>query len=241
MTQKVEDSDFAISNRKEIIFILEDLAKHRPALSLDARNGTTLLTAVLGVDADDDCVYLDVSGDNRVNEKVVDSNNLIFSTQTGVRVRWNVDSIELVALTDGEAFSIEIPSVLERIQRREYFRLSTPQGSRALICKVKLNEDEIIELPVTDMSVGGIGLSIKGALPPEFSQGAILQGCSIEFPVIGVVPLNLKICAIFGSNKTKSGEEVRHIGIEFDSLSRGAGNVVQRFMIQLESERISLS
>jgi len=241
MTQKVEDSDFAINNRKEIIFILEDLAKHRPALSLDARNGASLLTAVLGVDTDDDCVYLDVSGDKRTNQKVVDSNNLLFSTQTGVRVRWNVDSIELVALTDGEAFSIEIPSVIERIQRREYFRLSTPQGSRALICKIPLDENETIELLVTDMSVGGVGLSLKGTVPPELSQGAVFSGCSIEFPVVGVVPLNLKICAIFASRVTKSGEEIRHIGVEFDNLSRGAGNVVQRFMIQLESERISLS
>jgi c-di-GMP-binding flagellar brake protein YcgR len=241
MTQRVEDSDFAIHNRKEIIFILEDLAKHRPALNLDAHNGSSLLTAVLKVDAEDGVVYLDVSGDNRINEKVVTSDHVTFSTQTGVRVRWHADDIELVKLPDGDAFSISLPDAIERIQRREYFRLNTPQGAKALICKIPVSETETLSVPVVDMSVGGIGLSLRGAVPPNFSQGAILEGCSIEFPVVGPVPLNLKVCGVFGSNKTRSGDELHHIGLEFMNLSRGAGNVVQRYMIQLESERISLS
>lgn len=236
-----EKSDFAIYNRKEIIFILEDLAKHRPALNLDAHNGANLLTAVLKVNAADETVYLDVSGDDRINRKVVESENLTFSTQTGVRVRWKSEYIELVSLPDGAAFSIELPQSIERIQRREYFRLNTPQGSKALICKIPLGEEEFIEIPVADMSVGGIGLTLKGAVPPNFSQGAIMQGCSIEFPVVGPVPLNLKVCNVFVTNKTRAGEEIHHVGMEFVNLSRGAGNVVQRYMIQLESERISLS
>jgi c-di-GMP-binding flagellar brake protein YcgR len=236
-----EKSDFAIYNRKEIIFILEDLAKHRPALNLDAHNGANLLTAVLKVNAADETVYLDVSGDDRINRKVVESEHLTFSTQTGVRVRWKSEYIELVSLPDGAAFSIELPNMVERIQRREYFRLNTPQGSKALICKIPLGEEEFIEIPVSDMSVGGIGLTLKGAVPPNFSQGAIMQGCSIEFPVVGPVPLNLKVCNVFVTNKTRAGEEIHHIGMEFMNLSRGAGNVVQRYMIQLESERISLS
>jgi c-di-GMP-binding flagellar brake protein YcgR len=241
MTHRVEDSDFAIHNRKEIIFILEDLAKHRPALNLDAHNGTSLLTAVLQVNSEKSCVYLDVSGDNRINAKVIESDLITFSTQTGVRVRWHAEGIELVTLSDGDAFKIELPEVIERIQRREYFRLNTPQGSKALICKIPLSETETISVTIVDMSVGGIGLSLRGKVPESFSQGAILQGCSIEFPVVGVVPLNLKVCGVFGSNKTRSGEEIHHVGMEFVNLSRGAGNVVQRYMIQLESERISLS
>lgn len=241
MTHHVEDSDFAIHNRKEIVFILEDMVKHRPALNLDAQNGVSMLTAVLKVSAEDNYVYLDVSPDNRINEKVISSEEVTFSTQTGVRVRWHATDMELVTLPDGEAFAIELPVVIERIQRREYFRLNTPQGSKALICKIPLNETDTISVPVVDMSVGGIGLSLRGKVPEEISQGAVLAGCSIEFPVVGVVPLSLKVCGVFASNKTKSGEEIHHLGMEFANLSRGASNVVQRYMIQLESERISLA
>lgn len=241
MTHRIEDSDYAIHNPKEIVFILEDLAKNRPALSLNAHNGDSMLTAVLEVSLEGNYVYLDVSGDNRINEKVLQSEHVTFSTQTGVRVRWHAEGIERVTLPDGAAFAIEFPSVIERIQRREYFRLNTPQGAKGLVCKVPLSETEVIGIPVVDMSVGGVGLSLRGAIPPNFSQGAILSGCSIEFPVIGVVPVNLKVCGVFRSNKTKSGEEIHHLGMEFVNLSRGASNVVQRYMIQLESERISLA
>lgn len=237
----IEDSDFAIHNRKEIAFILEDLAKTRPALSMDAHNGASLLTAVLEVNPEENYVFLDVSGDSRINERVLESENITFSTQTGVRVRWRADGIDIMKLADGDAFIIEFPTVIERIQRREYFRLNTPQGSKALICKIPLGEEEFAEVTVVDMSVGGIGLSYRGKVPQQFSQGAILEGCSIDFPGVGPVPMNLKVCGVFSSSKTRSGEELHHIGMQFMNLSRGAGNVVQRYMIQLESERISMS
>lgn len=91
------------------------------------------------------------------------------------------------------------------------------------------------------MSVGGIGLSIRGDLPEMFSQGAILQGRSVEFPVVGVITLTLKVRGVWASSTTRSGEPMYHIGTEFMNLSRGVGNVVQRHMIHLESERLSLS
>jgi len=246
MTHSIEDSPFALHNHKEIVFILEDMAKHRTAINLDTREGVTLVTAVLEVRSDGGYVYMDVSADERINDKITDSQHVSFSTQTGVKVRWYSTHLRLVELPDGNAFEMHTPSVIERIQRREYFRLSTPQGSKALVCKIPVfdedgEEVEVIEANVVDMSVGGIGLSIRGAMHPKFSQGALLERCSVMFPVIGLVPLNLRVCGIWSSVKTKSGDQVHHIGLEFVNLSRGASNVVQRYMIQLESERISLS
>lgn len=235
------ESDFDIDNRREIVFVLEDLAKHKAAINLYAGEGVTLLTSVLEVSSEGDYVYLDISQDAVLNEKVVKSKRITFSLQVGVRVRWHSSDVSLVSLPDGEAFCIEIPEVIERIQRREYFRLSVPQGSKGLICKIPLGETKIIAAPVVDMSVGGIGLSIRGELPEMFSQGAILQGCSVEFPAVGVVPLSLKVRGVWASSTTRSGEQMYHIGTEFVNLSRGASNVVQRHMIHLESERLSLS
>lgn len=235
----IEDSKYAVHNRKEIAFILEDMVKHRTSINLVTSGGTGLVTSVLQLSAEDDYVCLDLSGDDRVNEKVTQSKHVSFTTQTGVKVRWDTTKVEIVELEDGNAFCIDFPTVIERIQRREYFRLSTPQGSKAMICKIP-DGAGYINATIVDMSVGGMGISIKGTPPETFSQGAILEGCSVEFPAVGVVPLTLKICGIWTSIKTKSGEQMHHIGLEFVSLSRGAGNVIQRYMIQLESERISL-
>lgn len=240
MTHSVDDSDFAIHNHKEIVFILDDLVKQRAGINLHTADGLNVLTTVLEVNAEEDYVLLDISQDAAVNKQVVNSKNLTFSTQSGVRVRWRSTQVQLVSLPDGDAFSIDIPETIERIQRREYFRLSVPQGSRGLICKFPDGE-AVYEVSIVDMSVGGIGVSIKGTPHAMFSQGALLEGCSIEFPVVGSVPINLKVCGIRSTGTTRSGEQMYHVGMEFVKLSRGAGNVVQRYMIQLEGERLSVS
>jgi c-di-GMP-binding flagellar brake protein YcgR len=238
MTHPVDNSDFAIHNRKEIVFILDDLVKNRTAINIETSDGVRLLTTVLKVSAEGNYVYLDVGPDNRINDQIIHNKKVNFSTQTGVEVRWHSTHLHRVSLPDGDAFSMTLPAVIERIQRREYFRLRTPQGSNAMICKIPI-ETGIIEATIVDMSAEGIGVSIKGALPESFSQGAQLQGCSIEFPVIGVVSVNVKLCGIWSSIKTKSGEEAHRIGMAFVNLSRGASNVVQRHMIELEKEQLN--
>ncbi len=239
MTHSVEDSEYAIRNRREIVFVLEDLVKHRTNLNLHTSNGLNVLSSILLVDAESGYLYMDVSQDKAINEQVVSGGRVTFATQLGVRVRWQSEGIELVELEDGIAFALEIPEVIERIQRREYFRLRVSQ-SHGLICKMP-EGDGIYPATVADMSVGGVGISVRGAVPAILSQGAVLEGCSIEFPSVGVVPLNLRVCGIWVSSTTRSGEHMYHVGMEFVNLSRGASNVVQRYMIQLESERLSLS
>lgn len=240
MTHNVEDSKFALHNRKEIVFILEEIAKHRTAINLETREGAMLVTAVLGVSAEGNHVYMDVSSDPVINEKIVASKHVSFSTQTGVKVRWHASHLHLVELTDGgDAFSMLVPAVVERIQRREFFRLNTPQGSNALICKIPA-ADEIVSVVIVDMSVGGIGCSLKGTPPEEFSPGALLEGCSIELPEVGRIPMNLRVRGIWKTIKTKSGEQMHHIGLQFEDLSRGAANVIQRYLIHLEAEQRKL-
>ncbi|MFH0934007.1 MAG: flagellar regulator YcgR PilZN domain-containing protein [Pseudomonadota bacterium] len=237
----IDDSEFAVHNRKEIIFILEDLARYGVMVNLAAHDDAHLVTTVLGVNPEANQVYIDVCGDDRLTQKIVDSDYISFVTQTGVKVRWHSTHLRLIPMMDGgDAFVMLIPSVIERVQRRQYFRLATPQGSKALVCKIPAGE-EVIEANIHDMSVGGIGVSIRGVPHEIFSQGAILEGCSIEFPQVGVVPMSLRVCGMWASTTTRSGEQVHRIGLEFVDLSRGAGNVMQRYMIQLEAEKISLA
>lgn len=237
MTQRIENPDFAKHNRKEIVFILEDMAKNHIALTIDTQDGVSLLSSVLEVDIEDDVVYLDISPDERINHRVVASPQVTLYTQGGVTIRWHASDLQLVTLTDGDAFFMTIPKAIERIQRREYFRLNTPQGSRALICNIPL-EKETLNVPLADMSVGGIGLALKGAPPAALSHGAVLKKCSVDFPGYGPIEFNLKVFGLWPTSKTKSGEQLYHVGLAFENLSGRASNVVQRYMVQLELERI---
>lgn len=237
MTQRIEKSEFAKHNRKEIVAILEDMVRHHMALNIATHDGVNLLSSVLEVDSEDDLIYLDISPDERINEKITASKQVTLYTNGGVEIRWYGSNLELVSLTDGDAFFMPIPKVIERIQRREYFRLNTPQGSKALFCKIPLGQDIFIT-PVTDMSVGGLGLTVKGEPPAAISQGAVFEKCSVDFPEIGPVPLTLKVFGLWPTSKTKSGEQLYHVGLAFVNLTGRSSNVVQRYMVQLELERI---
>jgi len=237
-TETKENPEFAIHNHKEIAAILGELVKSRTAINLDTHDeGVSLVTSVLKVSKESNYVYLDISPDNRINDRIIQSNLVNFSTQTGIKVRWHSTHLHRVVLPDGAALSMTFPAVIERIQRREFFRLNTPQGRDALICKIPVDET-IIEAILFDMSAGGIGVSIKGALPDDFSQGGQFTGCSIEFPEIGNVPVSVRICRVWETSKTKSGEQMTRFGMEFVNLSRGAENVIQRHMNKLQAENL---
>lgn len=249
MTDPIEKSEFAIHNRMEIVFTLNDLAKGRTAINLSTADGVNLLTTILKVSSENNHVLVDPSRDERINEKIANSKRVTFQTNTGVKVRWQASGMNLIALRDGDAFSFPVPSVIERVQRRQHFRLNTPQGSHALVCRIPLLTDEedddeedpeVLEANILDMSAGGICISVKGDLPPHFSQGLELSGCSFELPDIGRIPIGLRICRAWHV-KTHSGEEIHKIGMEFINLSRGASNVIQRYMVELEKNQLAVS
>jgi len=241
MTHHINDSPFAIHSHKEIVFILEGLAKQKVPVTLDTHEGVVLVTLVLYVSGDEKYVCIDAGSDDSVNDRIVHSQHVYFVTQSDIKVRWYSTHLQLVTLPDGKyAFSMHVPSVIERIQRREYFRLHTPQGKHALICKIP-TEDEIVEVLLFDMSVGGIGVTVKGDLPAVLAQGEVLEGCSIDFPEIGRVPINLHVRGEWSCTKTLSGEYLHRVGLQFVDLSRGTSNVIQRYMAQLEAEKISLT
>jgi c-di-GMP-binding flagellar brake protein YcgR len=239
MTHHEINQQFAIHNHVEIVHVLNELAKHRVLINLETHEGDALVTTVLYVSGDRKFVCIDVSSDDEINKKIADSKLVSFETQSEIKVRWHSTHLQLVTAKDGLAFSLHVPSVIERIQRREYFRLYTPQGSNALLCKIPLDEEKYFEVALVDMSAGGIGVTYRGASNDVFVQGAILEGCSIDFPEIGRVPMNLRVCGIWKSTSTKSGEQIHRIGMEFSGLSRGVTNVIQRYMIQLEAEKIT--
>jgi len=238
MTYRQENSPFALHNRKEIVFILDDLAKHHTSLNLDTKEGVGLVTSILEVNSERDYVYMDISLDEKINEQIKNSRQITFTTQTGIKVRWHATELKTVTLRDGEAFSMAVPSSIERIQRREYFRIETHLGGKSIFCKIPVDAG-FIEAAIVDMSVGGLGIKIKGKLHDIFAQGEILEGCTVDFPGVGVVPFRLKICGIWATSQTRNGEPIHHIGFEFVNLGRAAESIVQRHMIQLERERIS--
>ena len=230
MSHHADDSKYSIHHRKEIISILESLRKERATIQLATSNAGEITTSIIETSDQGNYVYLDVTADERLNSRIADSKHTTFTTKSGVKVKWHSTHIRLVRLPDGAAFSILVPALVERVQRRESFRVPIPQGKNGLSCRIFLLE-KMLEAPIRDISATGICFAVKKPLPSIFSEGATLGRCQIEFPVVGAIQFKLGIREIRLSN-----DNLCYISAEFMDLSRSANNVMQRCLLQLEVE-----
>jgi c-di-GMP-binding flagellar brake protein YcgR len=232
MSNHIDDSKYSVRNRNEVIAILECLKKERVAIKLSTSHGEECNTYVLSVSAKQNLVFMDISCDEKINTKVANRNHVTFSTKTGIQVRWHSKNVSLVNLPDGIAFSIRIPEVLQRIQRREHFRFPI---HKKLVCR-KLLPTVKIEAQVKNISAGGVGVVLDKPLNPVCSQGSLLDYCDIDLSAIGVVHFKLKICHAWAITNTRSGYNMC-LGMEFVDMNRGTNIAMQRYLMQIGSKK----
>lgn len=242
-----DEQRYHVHNKKEILHILNDLAKRKTTLSVSFNNGSEgFLTTVVAVDGERHLAYFDIGQDEAFNARLAGSHDVMFSINDGIRIRWTSSSLRIATLEDGKAICIPLPHDLIRIQRREYHRLATPTRD-PVICRIPVDkpdttseEDEFLELPLVDLSVGGIGTIVPDPLDDRLSVGAEFNNCKIDFPNVGTTNLTLQVKWI--KAMSMKDESIKHrIGFEFINPSRGNQALIQRYTFILETESIALA
>lgn len=234
-----DDEQFMVYNRREVASILRDLAKQRDMLSAVFHHGQGMvLTSVVEVDYDGDAVYLDFGPDEDANKHLLSSERTIFVTVAGgVKVQWTSSRVSSVKLKSGPAFKISIPEKLQRVQRRECYRLATPIAN-PLVCKIPVREAQELELALVDISVGGIGVILPEPCDPAIVKGAEFQRCTMDIPGIGKAEVALRVHGIW-TVTLKNDSKSQRAGFAFIDPSPGTQSLIQRYMIKLERERIA--
>jgi c-di-GMP-binding flagellar brake protein YcgR len=234
-----DDEQFMVYNRREVAGILRDLAKQRDMLSAVFHHGKDMvLTAVVDIDFDSDAVYLDYGPDEDSNRNLLSSERTIFVTVAGgVKVQWLSSSISSVKFKGSDAFKIAIPEKLQRVQRREFYRLPTPIA-KPLICKIPVSADKLLEVPLVDISTGGIGVILPDPPDPAIVKGAEFQRCTLDFPEFGTAELVLRVHGVWAVT-LKNDSTSQRAGLAFVNPRAGTQSLIQRYMIKLERERIA--
>lgn len=239
-----EDAEFQIRSRREMQFILQDVADKgtRVVLYYDGPR-EFILTTILG--ASEQGVWLDVSPHAPENKRILHSDSLtVVSLHQGVKLQFVVDEIQSALVGDDDAFFLPLPDYLLRIQRRDYFRLGIPI-STPLKCIVPVrpyNPDEpdqpaiTRELPILDISGGG--LSLRGEEhEQELSSGRSFSGCRFTLPNIGILTVTLVIRS--QSSLTNSDDTVsKRIGCQFVHLDNQTNLLLQQYINRLQSEAL---
>jgi len=160
-----ENSRFTIRSKIEILFILNGIQSEKSRVALYyGEEDDFILTTMLKVT--ERGIWLEVGPISTSNQRILFSKRIIFiSSYHQIKVQFVANKVESAIINNYSAFHIPCPDTLLRIQRREYFRLTTPVIS-PLKCIIPCPLTPIIteeppppiskrELTIMDISGGG--------------------------------------------------------------------------------------
>jgi c-di-GMP-binding flagellar brake protein YcgR len=243
-THTHDEEQCIVQNQKQIIQILNDLAKYHDMLKISFNNDTCL-TNVISVDANNHAVYLDIGIDEAFNNRLLASHHVVFSKDDGIRIKWTSAHVSLATLKDGKAIKIALPQKLMRLQRREFFRLTTPIVN-PVPCIIPISDEanpdagRVLELILVDVSLGGVGAIVADPLDKLLVIGESFNQCKINFPEVGETSLTLQVRNITPIT-LKDGVIKHRIGLQFVSPSRGNEGLINRYTYNLERQAMAVA
>ena len=238
-----EDSRFMIRSRGEIQSILKGILRENSRAALYYGVGDDfILTTMLKVT--EQGIWLEVGPISASNQRILLSKKIIFiSSYHQVKVQFVANHIESAMLDNYSAFHIPFPEKLLRIQRREYFRLTTPAND-PLKCIIPFSPPIITEesgapiskreLTIMDISGGGIALVCE-VHDTTLLPGNSYENCKIQLPDIGLISTTVKVQNSFEVT-LRNGQHSKRAGCEFTHLSGEAAALLQRYVVKLQSE-----
>jgi len=150
-----------------------------------------------------------------------------------IKLQFTLDAPRRSTDSGYPAFLCAMPDRVLRLQRREYYRVRTPDDVSAS-CLVPYSGDraQYESLRVLDVSVGGLALM---AYPRHFDPafGTVIDRCYLDLPGVGTVTIRMRVAHV---ETTKDGES-RRCGCEFIDLSPQARMMLQRYVHRIDVEQ----
>jgi c-di-GMP-binding flagellar brake protein YcgR len=241
LEQNNDYSKFLLYSKSEIVSILRALIQKGALLTVYFDQGKSfLLTSLLALSPDNNGFVLDLGSDAEMNNKALVADKLIFAAQVDkVKIQFALKKLSSTSFNGRAAFLGALPETLLRLQRREYFRLSTPIAS-PIKCTIPMkradNSAFIIEVPLLDISGGGVGLMVHREEADLYEPEMIFNNCKIALPEEGLLITTLRIRNAFDVT-TKSGTHYIRVGCEFIDLQGPRLTLIQRYITRIERER----
>lgn len=233
LTGAAADSEYFVHSRLEIASILRDVMTGNSLISVyfDASNAS-LLTALLAVDVEAGRLLLDSGPDPKVNERLARAYRLVCVTSLDkVKIQFVAGAARPVQSDGRPAFQLPLPDKLLRLQRREYFRLSTPISSplKCTITPIAGEAGGSHQLSVADISGGGFAAN-SGIELPEFEPMSRFSGV-ITLPDGDVLRADVQLRNTFEITLA-NGKRIRRYGWQFLDLSDRARVALEKYVMQ---------
>ena len=194
LEQPDDYSQYLLYSKAEILAVLRTMINKGAMITVYFDQGHSfLLTTIIALSADNQNMILDLGSNEEMNSRALQAKKLIFTTLIDkVKIQFSLGKLKLSPMQgDGRlAFVGAVPEKLLRLQRREFYRLSTPIANPIKInAHLRRTDGSLlpIELPLLDISGGGVGLMVALDLAALFQRGDVLSDCRMMLPRRGLV------------------------------------------------------
>lgn len=232
---------FHITGQTAIRFMLAAFVRERESFSVQFGGGQEMfLTTLLAVDAESGRLILDCSGSAESNRRFLDSERNVFVGRPGgIQVHFSTGAASEIDFEGAKAFSVKLPALLVRLQRREYFRIETPRV-RPLEFFARLPDGGLLNLPVHDVSVSGIALTAP-SLPAGLEVGMLLGNSRFRLPEETHDLFFSASVRHLSELEARSGNRQWRLGLQFEKMPVSDANRIQRYIVRIEHERRELA
>ena len=240
LLQADDYSQYLLRDPKEICQVLRSLIDRRAMITAYIDDSTdSFLTAALGLLPDESSLILDVSNNEQMNLRAEAAETLVCITQLdSVKIQFPVAGLERRPYQGRLAMISDIPDILLRLQRREYYRLAAP-ASHALSCNIPITNAAGLVTSyvarIVDISGGGIAVMVPPAGVP-FEPEMEFAGCHIMLPDIGRVNMTLKVRNLFRLTN-RQGITTLRAGCQFMALPETMNTLINRYILKVERGR----
>jgi c-di-GMP-binding flagellar brake protein YcgR len=233
-----EYSQYFLYSEVEILAVLRSIIQKGALTTAYFDQGQSFfLTSMIALQSDNTELIIDVGSSEEINGKALKADNLIFTALVDkVKIQFAMKCLRRAEYHGHPVFIGTIPKHLLRLQRREFFRLSTPVLNPLRLCATLEPDKRAIDLLLLDISGGGVGLMVPLDLAGLLEKGQVLENCKVLLPGEGLLVVKLCIRNLFDVT-ARSGARYVRVGFEFVDLPMARLSAVQRYIIQVERER----
>ena len=234
------DGRFLTTGPRPVAFMLSGFSRENEQFSVVYNRGTEMfLSTLVAVDSKNGRLIFDYSGSIETNKGVLASEQLVFVGRPGgITVQFTCGQATEIMYEGSKAFSAPMPKLIIRMQRREFFRISTPR-IRPLMFFGRLPDGSLLNLPAHDISVAGIGLD-AATLPDGLEFGLVLSSCRLNLPDDGNDLFFTATLRHLREHEVRAGLQQWRIGLLFNKLTGSDESRIQRYIAKLERERNDL-
>lgn len=224
------ESECRIASARQIRVLLRNISENGSKAALYYNNAEGMIMTSL-LEVSDEGFWVEQGVDVQKNRHIAGNRVTLVSSVDKVKIQFSVDGVRAVTYQGCPTFYLPLPAHLYRLQRRGSYRIAVP-SSEQLRCVVPGQARNWVELPIIDISAGGMRLSWEGE-NIEFVQGQTYASCQIKLPEVGKIVVTLLVKNVISTSQ-KQGQTMRCVGCEFKDIDNATSVLLQRYVTRVQ-------